>query len=86
MHGVGDEAEAGSAHQDDLEDPVADVRDGEGLVIAGLVAARLHGVADEHGLLIFVDGLAHDGHDQDAENHHHCQQYPGGTWREAVRK
>lgn len=74
MDRVGDEAEAGRAHQYDLEDPVTDVGNGEGLVIAGLVAARLQSVTDEHGLLIFVDRLSYDGHDQDTEDHHHCQQ------------
>lgn len=54
-----DEAQARCAHQDDLKDPVADVRDGEGLVITSLVAAGLHGVTDEHGLLILIHLLAH---------------------------
>lgn len=59
---VRDEAQTGRAHQDDLEDPVADVRDGEGLVVTRLVAARLHGVTDEHDLLVFVHLLAHYSH------------------------
>lgn len=54
-----DKAQARRAHQDDLKDPVADVRDGKGLVITGLVAAGLHGVTDEHDLLILVHLLAH---------------------------
>lgn len=76
---IRDEAQARRAHQDDLKDPVADVRDGKGLVIAGLVAARLHGVADEHDLLVLVHLLAHYTYDQNAENHHHCQQDPART-------
>ncbi|CAG5878678.1 unnamed protein product [Menidia menidia] len=76
VHRVGDEAQAGRAHQDDLEHPVADVRDGEGLVVAGLVAAGLHGVADEHDLLVLVHLLADYSHYQNTENHHHCQQDP----------
>lgn len=91
-----DEAQARRAHQDDLKDPVADVRDGEGLVITGLVAAGLHGVTDEHDLLILVHLLAHYAYYQDTENHHHCQQDPaerqkekkrgGGTQRTFVNK
>lgn len=71
-----DKAQTRRAHQDDLKDPVADVRDGEGLVVTGLVAARLHGVTDEHDLLILVHLLAHYAYYQDAENHHHCQKDP----------
>ena len=82
MNRICDEAQARCAHQDDLEDPVADVRDGEGLVVAGLVAAGLHGVADEHDLLILVHLLPHDANYQDPENHHHCQQDPAERQRE----
>lgn len=56
---VGDEAQTRRAHQDDLEDPVADVRDGKGLVITSLVAAGLHCVTDEHDLLILIHFLTH---------------------------
>lgn len=68
---VSDKAEAGSTHKYDLKDPVADVGNGEGLVVAGLVAARLQGVADEHGLLILIDCLPNDCHDQDTEDDHY---------------
>lgn len=54
VDGICDEAQARRAHQDDLKDPVADVRDRERLVIASLVAAGLHGVTDEHDLFVFV--------------------------------
>ena len=77
VNGIRDEAQAWCAHQDDLEDPVADVRDGKGLVVAGLVAAGLHGVTDEHDLLVLVHLLAHYADYEDAEDHHHCQQDPG---------
>lgn len=85
MNGIGDEAKARRAHQDDLKDPVADVRDREGLVIARLVAARLHGVADEHNLLILIHLLAHYAYYEDTENHHHCQQYPAERQKEKDR-
>lgn len=52
--------------------------DGEGLVVAGLVAPRLEGVADEHGLLILIHCFTDNGHDQDTEYHHNCQENPGG--------
>lgn len=73
---VCDEAQTGRAHQDDLKDPVADVRDGEGLVVTGLVAAGLHGVTDEHDLLILIHLFSHYAYYQDTENHHHSQQDP----------
>lgn len=75
---VSDEAEAGGAHQYYLEDPVADMRNREGFIIAGLVAAGLQSVADEHGLLVLVHGLTNNSHDQDTEDHHYCQQNPAG--------
>lgn len=73
MHWIGDEAQAGRANKDDLEHPVSDVGDREGLVVAGLVAPRLEGVADKHGLLIFIDRFTYDGHNQDTEYHHNRQ-------------
>lgn len=72
MNGVGDEAEAGRAHQYDLEDPVAYVGYGKGLVVAGLVAARLQSVTDEHVLLVLVHCFPNDRHNQDTEDHHYC--------------
>lgn len=55
---IGDEAKAGRAHQDDLEHPIADVRDGERLVVTRLVTAGLHSVTDEHDLFVFIHLLA----------------------------
>lgn len=85
MNRICDEAQAGCAHQDDLKDPVTDVRDWEGLVITGLVAARLHGVTDEHDLLILIYLLSHYAYYQDTENHHHCQQDPAKRQKEKER-
>lgn len=82
---IRDEAQARRAHQDDLKDPVADVRDGEGLVITSLVAAGLHGVTNEHDLLILIHLLPHYAYYQDAENHHHCQQDPAERQKEKER-
>ena len=76
MDGVRDEAEAGRAHQYDLEDPVTNVGNREGFVVAGLVTAGLESVTDEHCLLVLVHRLPNDGHDQDTEDHHHCQEDP----------
>lgn len=85
MNRICDEAQARRAHQDDLKDPVADVRDGEGLVITSLVAAGLHGVADEHNLLVLINLLAHYAHYQDTEDHHHSQQDPAERQSEKER-
>lgn len=59
MDRIGDEAQAWRAHQDYLKNPVADVRDRECLVITSLVAAGLHGVTNEHDLLILIHLLPH---------------------------
>lgn len=59
MDRIGDEAQAWRAHQDYLKNPVADVRDRECLVITSLVAAGLHGVTNEHDLLVLIHLLPH---------------------------
>lgn len=93
---VCDKAQARCAHQDDLKHPVADVRDRKGFVIASLVAAGLHGVANEHNLFILVDLFSHYSHYENTEDHHHRQQDPAkdkqqerrggreGKWRNNV--
>lgn len=65
MHG---HQQSGGGDQDELERPQADVRDGEELVVADAVAARLLGVAGEAGLLISPNALSCNHQDQDTEN------------------
>uniref|UniRef100_A0A3B5QD25 Uncharacterized protein n=1 Tax=Xiphophorus maculatus TaxID=8083 RepID=A0A3B5QD25_XIPMA len=55
-------------NQNELEGPQADVGDGEEVVIADTVAARLLGVASEAGLLVPPHGLSRNHQDQDAED------------------
>lgn len=56
---IRDETQARRAHQDDLEDPEADVGDWESFIITCLVATRLHSVADKHDLLVLIYFLPH---------------------------
>uniref|UniRef100_A0A671WX07 Uncharacterized protein n=1 Tax=Sparus aurata TaxID=8175 RepID=A0A671WX07_SPAAU len=57
-----------SGDQDELERPEADVGDGEEVVIADAVAARLLGVAGEARLLVAPHALCCNHQNQDAEN------------------
>lgn len=59
--------------QNDLEDPEAQVGDGSERVVADVVAAGLQGVAGELGLFVAVHGIAHQGHQHDAEDEQHRQ-------------
>uniref|UniRef100_A0A8C3G8E4 Uncharacterized protein n=1 Tax=Cyclopterus lumpus TaxID=8103 RepID=A0A8C3G8E4_CYCLU len=54
--------------QDELKRPEADVGDGEEVVVADTVAARLLGVACESGLLIAPHALRRNHQNQDTEN------------------
>uniref|UniRef100_A0A665USZ6 Uncharacterized protein n=1 Tax=Echeneis naucrates TaxID=173247 RepID=A0A665USZ6_ECHNA len=65
MHGY---QQGGSGDQDELKRPQADVRDGEEVIIADTVAARLLGVAGEAGLLVAPHALCCNHQDQDTEN------------------
>ncbi len=63
MDRVRDEAETRRADHYDLENPISDVRYGERFVVARLVAARLQGVTDKHGLLVIIHCLSHYSYD-----------------------
>uniref|UniRef100_A0A3Q1I3I2 Uncharacterized protein n=1 Tax=Acanthochromis polyacanthus TaxID=80966 RepID=A0A3Q1I3I2_9TELE len=57
-----------SGDQDELESPEADVGDGEEVVVADAVAARLLGIAGEAGLFVAPNALSCNHQDQDAKN------------------
>lgn len=54
--------------EDDLQHPEADVRDGEGLVIADVLATGLLRVTSKVGLLVTPDLLCRCTQDQDTED------------------
>uniref|UniRef100_A0A3B3BZH5 Uncharacterized protein n=1 Tax=Oryzias melastigma TaxID=30732 RepID=A0A3B3BZH5_ORYME len=63
----------GRRHKDDLQDPEADVGDGEGFVIADVFATRLLGVALKSRLLV-APGRLHSGtQNQDPKDEEHGQ-------------
>uniref|UniRef100_A0A7N8XAL4 Uncharacterized protein n=1 Tax=Mastacembelus armatus TaxID=205130 RepID=A0A7N8XAL4_9TELE len=64
-----------SGNQDELKCPKADVGDGEEVVVADTVAARLLGVAGEAGLLVTPHALGRNHEDQDAENEQNREPY-----------
>ena len=70
VHGVHqvDQGRGGDEH--DVEDPEPVHGDGEGMVIAHLLAARLQGVAGELFLLIVKQVRRHGAQDQNAEDEH----------------
>uniref|UniRef100_A0A8C3JKX7 Uncharacterized protein n=1 Tax=Calidris pygmaea TaxID=425635 RepID=A0A8C3JKX7_9CHAR len=81
MHQVQDVAqvhEAGGGDEDDLQDPEAEVGDGEGAVVAGVLAAGLLRVAGETRQLIAPDPLGSRPQHQDAEDEEDEPDAPDG--------
>uniref|UniRef100_A0AAZ1XD12 Uncharacterized protein n=1 Tax=Oreochromis aureus TaxID=47969 RepID=A0AAZ1XD12_OREAU len=65
--------ESGRGDKDDLHHPEADVRNGEGCVIADVLTTRLLGVTREAGLLVAPHLLSSSPQHQDAEDEQHRQ-------------
>uniref|UniRef100_A0A8C5RKN3 Uncharacterized protein n=1 Tax=Laticauda laticaudata TaxID=8630 RepID=A0A8C5RKN3_LATLA len=68
VHSVG---KGWCGHQDQLQCPEPDVRDGEVEIVADILAAGLLCVAGEGGLLITPDTLSSHHQHHDAEDEHH---------------
>lgn len=73
VHGVAQVDQCRRGDKDDLEDPEANVRDGEGPVVADVLATRLLCVTDETPLLVAPDALSSctQNHDPEEEEDAH---------------
>lgn len=67
VHGVAQVHQRRCGHEDDLENPEANVRDGEGPVVADVLTTRLLCVTDEARLLVAPDALSTCTQDHDPE-------------------
>lgn len=83
MDGIHEEDEGGRGDEDDVEDPEPVLGDGEGHVVAHLLAARLQGVAGELLLLILKQVAGDGAEDQNPEDQH--DQQPEATQHGRVR-
>uniref|UniRef100_A0A8C6L8U9 Uncharacterized protein n=1 Tax=Nothobranchius furzeri TaxID=105023 RepID=A0A8C6L8U9_NOTFU len=60
-------------HEDDLQHPESDVRDGEGFIVADILTTRLLGVTGEVGLLVAPHLLGGSPQHQDPEDEEDSQ-------------
>ncbi|KAJ0049871.1 hypothetical protein NL108_005160 [Boleophthalmus pectinirostris] len=67
--------ECGRGHEDDLQHPKSDVRDGEGVIVANVLTTGLFGVASEAGHLVSPHLLCGSTQDQDTEDEEHSQPH-----------
>uniref|UniRef100_A0A3Q2XI20 Uncharacterized protein n=1 Tax=Hippocampus comes TaxID=109280 RepID=A0A3Q2XI20_HIPCM len=74
MHSHYDQGRRG--HEDDLQNPQTDVRDGEGLVVTHVLTAGLLRIAHVVGLLVAPHELRRRAQDEDAEDEENCEPHP----------
>ena len=70
VHGVHEEDQRGGGDEDNVEHPESVLGDGEGHVVAHLLAARLEGVAGKLLLLVLEQVTGDGSQDQDPEHEH----------------